>query len=351
MTRLTETMTGRAGLWTAALGLLVVLLAFSAMTGPVRIPFAEVLAILGERLGLGAGAYPEAHGLVFTGIRLPRVLLAAIVGAAFAVSGALLQGMFRNPLAAPTLIGTQFGAMLGAVGFIVLGGAIGLPQMLRDMGLPLSAFVGGSLTTILVFRLATREGRTSVGTMLLAGIAVNALVLSLSGFLMTIADDAQLRSITFWNLGGLGGNGWAEVYYAAVLIGLVLVMVRGLARPLNALLLGEREARHLGVNVRRVTVLCVLLPALAVGVSVSVAGNVQFIGLVIPNLVRLALGPDHRLVLPASALSGAMLLVAADALSRVIVAPAELPVGILTAAIGAPFFLYLLIRDRRAAAF
>ena len=334
------------------IALLLILLLIAIVSGPIGIPVPDVLAILMKWAGIESGIpYAQRHYLVLTGIRLPRALLSALVGAAFGVSGALLQGMFRNPLASPTLIGTSSGAMAGAAGFIVFAGVLGLPEFLRDSGLPLAAFGGACLATLLVYRLATRSGRTYVGTLLLAGIAVNALVLSIVGFLMTLADDAQLRSITFWNLGGLGGNGWQSVWISAVCILPVILWSMRLALPLNALLLGEREARHLGVPVRRITTLCVLLPALAVGASVSVSGNIQFVGLVIPNLVRLLGGPDHRLVIPASALAGGMLMVAADTLARIVVAPAELPVGILTAAIGAPFFLYLLIRDWRREAF
>jgi iron complex transport system permease protein len=223
-----------------------------------------------------------------------------------------------------------------------------MPVPLRMLGLPLSAFIGGTSTTLLVYRLASANGRTSVGTMLLAGIAVNSLALAFTGFLITLADDAQLRNITFWNLGGLSGNGWNEVLIVGMALVPLAVLLPGLHGRLNALLLGEREARHLGVHVQRLTALCVGLSALAVGAAVSVSGNIQFVGLVVPNLMRLWLGPDHRLLVPGSACCGAGLMIAADLIARTATAPAELPVGIVTAAIGAPFFLWLLVRHRQA---
>ncbi len=331
---------------------LVLGLVASAAFGPVVISPKQIFAILGTLAGLDPWvAFGQDQYMVLMAIRLPRVVLAALVGAAFAVSGTLLQGMFRNPLASPMLIGTSAGAMLGAVAFIVLGSALFsvIPDYMRISGTPLAAFAGGGLTTLLVYRIATAEGRTAVGTMLLAGIAINALALALTGFLITLANDAQLRTITFWNLGGLGGAGWKEVLaVTAVLVPLGFVLP-ALGRPLNVLLLGEREARHLGVRVETIMILCVTLTALAVGAAVSMAGNIQFVGLVVPNLLRLMLGPDHRLLLPASAFGGAVLMILADLVARLVIAPAELPAGIVTAALGAPFFLWLLLRHRKAA--
>ena len=351
MDRSLSTFAKQRAIWLYGGAGILLLAVLSAGIGPVAITPLQIFAILGDVVGLAFGVeFGHDHFMVLTAIRLPRVALAALVGASLAVAGALLQGLFRNPLASPMLIGTMSGAMLGAVLFIVIGAALlaFLPMPLRMIGLPLAAFIGGTSTTLLVYRLASANGRTSVGTMLLAGIAVNSLALAFTGFLITLADDAQLRNITFWNLGGLSGNGWQEVVIVGMALVPLAVLLPGLHTRLNALLLGEREARHLGVHVQRLTALCVGLSALAVGAAVSVSGNIQFVGLVVPNLMRLWLGPDHRLLVPGSACCGAGLMIAADLIARTATAPAELPVGIVTAAVGAPFFLWLLVRHRQA---
>jgi iron complex transport system permease protein len=331
--------------------LLVVMVIAAAGTGAVPIAPGQVLAILGERVGLALPwAFEPQQANVLVAIRLPRVLLGVLVGAALATAGAALQGLFRNPLADPGLVGVTNGAALAAAAMIVVGHG-GLPgpawQALRPFALPLAAFAGGLLTTLVVYRIARFGPHTVVATMLLAGVALNALAAAGTGFLTFVASDEQLRSITFWYLGSLGGTTWQALVVAGPLLALALAVILRTARPLNALLLGEDEAGHVGVEVDRVKRILVVATALAVGAAVSVAGAIGFVGLVTPHLLRLSIGPDHRTLLPAAAALGATLLLGADLVARTVVAPAELPIGIVTAGLGAPFFLWLLLRDRR----
>jgi len=330
--------------------LLVVATGASLALGAVDMTLGQVLAILGDQLGIALPwAYETRQELVLMAIRLPRVLLALGVGGGLAVSGAVMQGLFRNPLADPSLIGVSSGAALMAVITIVLGATVfgAWSSVLGAFLLPAAAFAGGVIATVIVYRLATRASRTSVTTMLLAGIAINALAGAGTGLMIFIADDDQLRDLTFWTLGSLGGATWTQLAVVGpVLLGGMLAAPL-LARPLNAMLLGEGEAKHLGIRTERVKQLVIALAALVVGAAVAVSGIIGFIGLVVPHLLRLAVGPDHRVLVPGSALLGGALLLGADLMARTIVAPAELPIGIVTALLGAPFFLWLLLRDRQ----
>jgi len=281
-------------------------------------------------------------------IRLPRVLMGVLIGAALAVSGAVMQGLFRNPLADPGLVGVSAGSSLGAVAIIVLGSTFLSPltTWLGALALPLMAFLGGLATTLILYQVATRHGRTSVATMLLAGIALAALAMALTGILIFMADDRQLRDLTFWSLGSLSGATWSKIAAVGPIIALALAVTPFLARGLNALALGEATASHLGIPVQRLKHVAIVSVSAAVGASVAVSGGIGFVGIVVPHLLRLAIGPDNRYLLPASALLGASLLLLADAVARTIVAPAELPIGIVTALAGAPFFLWILLRKR-----
>lgn len=317
--------------------------------GALPISATQVAAILAKQVGISLPVEFQAQQeSVLLAIRLPRVLLGILVGAGLAMSGAALQGLFRNPLAEPTLIGVSSGAALAAVAAIVLGErlASSIFASARIFLLPVAAFLGSIVTTVLIYRLGRRGGRTETVTVLLAGIAVNALCFAGIGFFMFIANDAQLRSISFWNLGSLASATWESLAVVAPLILISLVFLSRTAHKLNCLLLGEAEAAHLGVNVERLKTIIVLLVALIVGAGVSVTGVISFVGLVVPHLLRLLMGADNRGLLPASALFGASLMIGADWLSRTIVAPAELPIGIITAALGAPFFLWLLLREK-----
>ncbi|MES1924221.1 iron ABC transporter permease [Salinisphaera sp. T31B1] len=310
----------------------------AVMFGAVSLPAADVWSVL-------TGGPVEARvELIVEYIRLPRALLTALVGALLAVCGAAMQGLFRNPLADPSLIGVTAGASAGASLAIVFGGA--LSGLVGLSLVSLGAFAGGTLAVVLVYRLATGAGGTSVATMLLAGIAIGAIASSLSSLLEFYASNDMLRRISLWRMGGLDGANWARVAVVSLVGLVVLGILPTQARALNALLLGESEARHLGVAVNTVKRRLILVAAAGVGVSVAVAGAIAFVGLVVPHIVRLLIGPDHRWLLPASALAGAILLLWADTLARVVVAPTELPVGLLTALLGAPFFISLL-RHRR----
>ncbi|SDW97170.1 iron complex transport system permease protein [Ruegeria halocynthiae] len=279
-------------------------------------------------------------------IRAPRVLMGCLVGAALAVSGAALQGLFRNPLADPGIVGVSAGASLGAVSAIVLGGALAFNAGFAAWLVPISAFIGAWVTTILLYRIATRRGRTSVATMLLAGIALTAMAMSLTGILVYMADDAQLRDFTFWSMGSLAGSNWSKMAVAAPIIVFPLLLTPLLATGLNGLSLGEAAAGHIGIRVQQLKAGAVLIVAASTGAAVAVSGGIGFVGIVVPHLLRLVSGPDHRYLIVNSALLGATLLVSADLISRVIIAPSELPIGIITAVIGAPFFLWILLRQR-----
>jgi iron complex transport system permease protein len=322
---------------------LAVAVALGAGIGPVVVSPDAMLAILLRKAGIVISVpVSEQQEAIFWTIRLPRVALGVLAGAALAVSGALLQGVFRNPLADPGLIGVSSGAALGAVAVIVLGASsVGL------MTLPLAAFLTGTATTFFVYRLAQRHGRTDVATLLLVGLALNAMAGAATGLLTYLADDAQLRSIVFWTMGGLGGALWETVLVAAPWIAVSLALAPRLGRALNLFALGETEARHLGIEVEQVKRAAILLAALATGTAVALVGPIGFIGLIVPHIVRLIAGPDHRLLLPACALGGASLLVLADLVARTMTAPAEVPVGLITACAGGPFFLALILRARR----
>lgn len=329
----------------AVLSLATLLL--STTVGPMSILWQDSLKVL---LGLGSASGGSHMDTIITSIRLPRAVLGMLVGAALAASGAAIQGLFRNPLADPGLIGVSGGAALAAVAVIVLGGTT-LGPLIAWMGpysLMLAAFGGGFVTTLLVAHIATaRSGGTSTSTLLLAGIAINIITGSGIGLFTYMADDTQLRTLTFWSMGSLGGALWEVVLAAGSLILLALLLLPSLSKSLNALLLGESEARHLGVDVDRVKRRVMLLSALAVGAAVAAAGMVGFVGLIVPHLVRMTLGPDHRYLLPASALLGGLFLLVADMLARSLIAPAELPIGLLTSIIGGPFFIALIIVQGR----
>lgn len=333
-----------------ALGLLLSLVLWLSLAlGPVSLPLGDTLRAALRLLGLPfeADASVQQAELILSQIRMPRTLLGLAVGMVLALCGVAMQGLFRNPLADPGLVGVSSGAALGAAVAIVGGAAFGgLPEAFAPYLLSACAFVGGLLVTALVYRLGRRDGQTNVATMLLAGIALTALAGAAIGLFTYLADDATLRTLTFWNLGSLNGASYARLWPLLLATLAVALWLPRRARALNALLLGESEARHLGFDVERLKRELVFCTALGVGAAVAAAGLIGFIGLVVPHLMRLLVGPDHRLLLPASALAGASLLLLADLVARLALAPAELPIGIVTALIGAPFFLYLLVRGR-----
>lgn len=331
------------------LAILVFLLAatavFSLASGASN---ASVFSIVEDWFAPAGGALSVRNHLIIVEIRLPRVLLGALVGASLAISGAVMQGLFRNPLADPGIIGISAGASLGAALMIVLGVTALAPitALFGIYALPLTAFLGGLAITALLYRISTRNGRTSIATMLLAGIAIAAMALAFTGLLICLANDQQLRDLSFWMLGSLAGSTWTKLWAVTPIMLPALLASPFLARALNAFSLGEASAAHLGIPVQYFKILAILVVSAATGASVAVSGAIGFVGIVCPHLPRLLIGPDHRYLLPASALLGATLLLLADAASRTIVAPAELPIGILTAAVGGPFFLWILLRRR-----
>ncbi len=325
-------------------GFLAFIAIASITVGPMNISFTDSLRGL-----IGAHSELAPHiQLVINEIRLPRTILCMFIGAILAICGVVMQGLFRNPLAEPGIIGVSAGAALGGAFAIVVFAEFSQnhPQLMNLAALPLFAFLGGALTTVLVYWLGTNKFGTSVTIMLLAGVAISALSGAAIGFLNFSADDQMLRDLTLWSMGSLAGANWAGIGLASVTLTVLLFWFNKKAMPLNALLLGESEARHLGVPVQKLKRQLILLSAVGVGVTVSICGAIGFIGLVIPHLGRMLSGPDHRTLLPISALLGALLLTCADMIARVLSAPAELPVGIVTALIGAPFFIYLLFQQR-----
>ena len=278
-------------------------------------------------------------------IRLPRALLAGLVGALLAISGAAMQGLFRNPLADPSLIGVTAGASLGA-SLMIAGVGAWTSGFAALTLVSAGAFIGGILAVLLVYKLANSANGTSVATMLLAGIAITALAGAMSNVLELFSSNEVLRRISLWRMGGLDGADYQRVAVAFVICLATCALLPRYATALNALLLGESEARYLGIKVEQTKTVIVLLVAIAVGASVALAGTIAFVGLVVPHIVRLLIGPDHRYLLPASAIAGAVLLICSDIVARTVIVPTELPVGIVTACIGVPFFVSLLHRRR-----
>jgi len=318
----------------------------SMSVGATGVSLAAVPSAIVHALGETDDQASARHALVLFDIRLPRTLLAMFVGAALAVAGAIMQGMFRNSLADPGLIGVSSGAALAAVAVIALGNEFARPwvEAFGAYALPFAAFFGGLATTALLVAIASRHGSLMVGTLLLAGIALGALAGSLSGLIAYLSDDRELRDLTLWSMGSLSGSSWTKVLASVPFCLLIAWAIPRLVTGLNALLLGEAEAFHMGVDVEGTKRVAILTTAACVGAAVAAAGVIGFVGIVVPHLVRLIAGPDHRIVLPASAVIGATLVLCADMISRVIVAPAELPIGIIMAAIGAPVFLHLIMR-------
>ncbi|MGE0729577.1 MAG: FecCD family ABC transporter permease [Acidimicrobiia bacterium] len=313
-------------------------------TGALHVNGLDVVRTIGDRLGLAdATSVPRAARTVVWDVRLPRTLLAVTVGAGLGLAGASLQGIYRNPLADPGIIGVSAGAALGAVAAIVIGfGSLG------SSSTPIAAFAGAITVSMLVYRLSRRGGRTEVVTLVLTGIALNAIVAATVGFLTTRADDQQLRSIVFWQLGSFAGARWRYVAVATAVVAVGLATLPALGRRLDLLALGEREARHLGVETERLRRLVIAVSALVVGGCVAVSGIVAFVGLVVPHLIRMAAGPRHRVLLPGAALGGATLLGLADLGARTVAQPQELPLGVVTSGVGGVFFLWLLLSVRRA---
>ncbi|NKY11866.1 iron ABC transporter permease [Cellulomonas hominis] len=332
-----------------AIGLVLALLALAVVaagTGQLRVPPAEVLGSVLHRLGIDAGplpAHPNGDAALWT-IRFPRVAMAVLAGAALATAGAVMQGVFGNPLADPGVVGVSSGAALAACTGIVLGWTFLGPFTSAAL-----AFGGGLVTTMAVYLLARSGGRTEVVTLVLTGVAVNAVCGAGIAFLTFLADTQAREQIVFWQLGSLNGTRWAYVGVVAPFVAVGVAVALVVARRLDLLSLGERAARHVGVDVERLRVVSIVAVALLTAAAVAFCGIIAFVGLVVPHLVRMVVGPGHRVLVPLSALGGAVLLLAADLVARTAVAYADLPIGMLTALVGGPFFFWLIRRTRRQA--
>jgi iron complex transport system permease protein len=325
---------------------LVVTVLLSLSVGATGVSLAALPRVLAALVTGTSDPGVAREQLVLLEIRLPRLLLGAFVGSALALSGAMMQGMFRNPLADPGLIGVSSGAALAAVATIAASNGLALP-LVRALGpylLPLAAFGGGMLATAVLVAVAARHGELAIGTLLLAGIALAALASALTGLIASASDDRELRDLTLWMLGSLSGASWPKALAVAPFALALALVVPKLVRGLNGLVLGEAEAFHMGIDVNRMKRVTIVATAAATGAAVAVSGIVGFVGIVVPHLVRLLAGPDHRVVLPGSALLGAALVLGADVLARMMVRPAELPLGVVTALVGAPLFLHLVRR-------
>lgn len=314
--------------------LLLGLTLFATTLGAMRLPLANLWSTGDEVL---------RH--IWLTIRLPRVLLALLVGSALALSGCVMQGLFRNPLADPGLLGISSGAALAVAFWLVL--PISVPAIVALYAPMLAAFIG-SLAVMVVIFVLSKSGDSSLSRLLLVGIAINALCGALVGMLSWISNDAQLRQLSLWGMGSLGQAEWSTLIVAATLIIPASLVVWWLASRLNLLQLGDEEAHYLGVNVRLMQRILLLCSAVLVAAAVAISGVIGFIGLVVPHLMRMWLGPDHRGLVPGSLLAGAILLLIADTLARTVAAPAEMPVGLLTSVLGAPWFLWLIFRQQRS---
>ncbi|MDR9396542.1 MAG: iron ABC transporter permease [Pontimonas sp.] len=333
----------RSALALTLLALLVAGVLVSAVTGQLDISAGEVWGSILDRLGFSTALAPEEDVVDATlwVVRFPRIAMAIAVGASLAVGGALMQAVFGNPLAEPGVVGVSSGAALGASIAIVFG------IQFAGGGVAALAFVGGLLATLLVYAVARAGGRTEVVTLLLTGIAINAFAQAGLAFVLFLADTASREQIVFWQLGSLAGSLWSEVVVVAplLLVGMVAAVV--LSRQLDVLALGERNARHLGVDVEALRIVVIVLVALLTAAAVAFAGIIAFVGLVVPHIIRMVLGPAHRGLLWASAVGGATLLLWADLLTRTLVDGSDLPIGMLTALVGGPFFFGLLYQQRR----
>jgi iron complex transport system permease protein len=341
-TRVSRTAVVFLGLFAGLITMTIV----SAGHGQLDIPAREVIGSVLHRLGLSAGdvpTHPQGEAALWQ-VRFPRILMGVVVGASLATAGAVMQGVFGNPLAEPSVVGVSSGAAVAAASAIAFG-----INLVGNWTIPLFAFVGGLLTTLLVYAMSREAGRTEVVTLVLTGIAVNAVANAGLAFTMFVADTQAREQIVFWTLGSLNGTRWQYVALVAPLCAVGIVGALLLSRQLDLLALGDRAARHVGIHVERLRLICIVLVALLTAAAVSFSGIIAFVGLVVPHLIRILIGPGHRALIPASALGGALLLVIADLVARTAVAYADLPLGMLTALVGGPFFFWLLRRTRRTA--
>lgn len=320
----------------------------SVAVGPMDISLSDsMIAVIPD--WLYQAEFSENHiQLIIQEVRLPRTLLSVAIGAILALCGAVMQGLFRNPLADPGIIGVSAGASLGAAISIVLFGSLAenYPNVLLFGTVPVFSFIGGTITTLIVYRLGSSPTGTSVTMMLLAGVAISALAGAGLGLMNYFADDQALRDLSLWTMGSLAGASWSGIALAFSSLAILFFFFFRDANKLNALLLGEPEAKHMGINVQSLKRRLILLTAAGVGITVSLAGMIGFIGLIVPHLGRMMTGPNHRTLLPISMVLGSLILLVADVIARTIKPPLDMPVGIITALIGSPFFIWLLVKQK-----
>lgn len=331
------------------LSILLVLVAIASLfIGAYDFQFGNLATL--KRFLLDADSLSSSDLYIFKNIRLPRILMAILVGGALAVSGTCLQGMFKNPLASPDLIGITSGAVLFAAVTIVLGSYVKsmLPEVMHYSLLSLMSFIGSMLTMSFVYKMATQNGKTNVVILLLSGVAITALTGAATGLLTYLSSEEELRNLTFWTLGSLGGANWTKVYILTIVVAFSFVFLIGEGKSLNAMMLGEKDAEHLGINTETLKKRIIVFTALMVGTSVAFSGTIGFVGLVVPYILRLLFKSNYYIILPLSAVFGSILLLVADTISRTMVAPSELPIGILTAMMGAPVFIAILIRFKKS---
>jgi len=296
------------------------------------------------------GTIDAAERFVLMDLRLPRIVMGILIGSALSVSGTCLQGMFRNPLATPDLLGITAGASLLAAVTIVMGVYIKpyIPEFLHYSLLSIMAFIGALATMILVYRISTISGRTNVVMMLLSGVAITAMGFAIMGLLIYFSKEEQLRDLTFWNMGSLAGASWTKNGILLVVITVAYIFLLNKGKALNAMMLGERDAQHLGIPIERIKKQIVLLTALMIGTCVAFAGTIGFVGLIVPYILRLIFKSNYHIILPLAAVFGSILLLTADTISRSIAPPSEIPIGVLTAFMGAPIFITILLRNRNS---
>jgi len=323
--------------------ILAVFLILACTFGAVYIPFIQTVKIILKNLGiLSNTTFPGGHEPIIISVRLPRVIIAALVGAALATSGAVMQGMFRNPMADPGILGVSSGAGLGAVIAIALGlTAKSLFYM------PVFASIGALSAASVIFLLSTKRGKVPVLTIILAGIAVSTFIGAITSMILTFIRGSQVKEFLFWSIGNLSLSRWefVSIAYIPIILGVAIMFI--FARDLNVLMLGEEEAQAVGLNPAITRKVLLLLTSVTTAAAVCISGSISFVGLIVPHIMRLIVGPDHRILLPTSALGGAIFLVGCDLIARVVVLPYEIGVGIVTSLLGAPYFLFLLIRARK----
>lgn len=333
----------KTGMIPAMLLVLLAVMVAGTAIGAVYVPFFDTLKIILKNIGiLKNAAFPEGQESIIFMVRFPRVLVAALSGTALAASGAVMQGMFRNPMADPGVLGISSGAGLGAVLALKLGvTAIGIFMM------PLFAFSGAFLAILAIYLLSYRKGRVPVLTLILSGIAISTFLGAITNIILTLSYDYQVKEFLFWSTGGLEGRRWEHVNLVVLPVVISVGLMFVFSRDLNVLLMGEEEAKSVGLNAGRIRTILLLLISIATASAVCVSGSISFVGLIVPHIMRLLVGPDNKKLLPASAICGAIFLVICDLISRVAAIPYELGVGIITALLGAPYFLYLLLRTKK----